>query len=183
LTVTNTGNGVITSTPTGIYCGADCVETYTLNTNIQLTATAEEGYRFDQWSGDCSGTGTTTIVTMGAAKTCTATFVVKNSDPVVDAFKLTLTPTVILTDSQTGTTPLKITITGCNDTLYWKAETTPGGYITNLLVTPAEGNGDANVTLSYRKPSVMSPRRGSAKITVTASCGTDTTVVKKVNIR
>jgi len=100
--VTKTGNGVITSTPAGITCGADCTENYASGTVVTLTATPDVGYVFKEWSGDCSGAATTTV-TMDAAKNCTATFV-----PVVkpSAMELTLNPTVILTDSPTRTTPV-----------------------------------------------------------------------------
>ncbi len=183
LTVTKTGNGTITSTPAGLTCGDDCTEDYASGTTITLTATPDVGYAFLEWTEDCGGTTATTTVTMDAAKNCTATFV-----PVVETnLELTLTPSPIRTDSQMGTTPLQIAITGCNDSIYWKAQTQTGGYITNLLVTPTEGHGNATVTLSYRKPSVMSPRKGQAKIIVTAYCGTSTTVLssveKKVTIR
>jgi uncharacterized repeat protein (TIGR02543 family) len=167
LTLATVGSGTVTCN------GSTCQSSYPAGDTVNLVATPASGFTFKDWTGDCVGTSATITVTMDAAKNCTATFV---------PMELTLTPTAILTDSQMGTTPLNIAITGCSDSVYWKAETQTGGYITNLLVTPAEGNGNATVTISYRKPSVMSPRRGNAKITVTAYCG-NTTVVKKVNIR
>ncbi len=180
LTITKTANGTITSTPAGINCGTDCTETYALNTNVQLTATADAGYTFDQWSGDCSsGTGTTINVTMNAAKNCTAVFI---NNPVGNTIGLTLTPSPILTNSQMGTTTLNINPTGsCSS---WTATTKPGGNITNLLVSPTSGTGNATITISYRKSSVLSPKKGNAKVSITASCGNGTpTVTKTVIIR
>ena len=76
LTVTRSGSGtgVITSSPAGISCGADCSELYDHGTQVTLTAAPAVGSTFAGWSGGgCSGTGTC-IVTMTAATTVTATF-------------------------------------------------------------------------------------------------------------
>jgi hypothetical protein len=75
LTVTRNGNGLVTSNPAGIDCGADCSESYVSGTQVTLSATADPGWRFTGWSGaGCSGTGTCQV-TMDAAKSVTATFV------------------------------------------------------------------------------------------------------------
>lgn len=75
LTVTNTGTGTgtVTSDP-GINCGADCSEIYNTDTVVTLTATPATGSLFLGWSGHCSGTTTSTMVTMNETKSCTATF-------------------------------------------------------------------------------------------------------------
>jgi len=72
VTLAGTGSGKVTSSPTGINCGADCTEDYDLGTVVNLTPTANSGSIFTAWSGnaDCSDGH----VTMSAAKTCTATF-------------------------------------------------------------------------------------------------------------
>ena len=69
-----TGTGTVTSDPAGINCGAECRETYDIDTIVTLTATPDGDSVFAGWSGDCSGTDSTTTVTMDADKTCTATF-------------------------------------------------------------------------------------------------------------
>jgi hypothetical protein len=77
LTVTRTGEGVVTSNPTGISCGtdaADCIENYTTGVAVSLTATPDTGSNFKEWSGDCSGSVNPISVTMDAAKSCTAIF-------------------------------------------------------------------------------------------------------------
>ena len=48
---------------------------YIENTNISLTATPNEGYRFDHWSGDATGSDNPLSVTMSADKSITANFV------------------------------------------------------------------------------------------------------------
>ncbi|OQW90746.1 MAG: hypothetical protein BWK79_18910, partial [Beggiatoa sp. IS2] len=68
------GQGEVTSSDAGITCGNDCIENYTPETLVTLTAVAKDGYRLKGWSGSCSGTNSTTTVTMNAAKECIATF-------------------------------------------------------------------------------------------------------------
>jgi uncharacterized protein (DUF2141 family) len=66
------GSGTITSAPVGIDCGVDCSEEYDENIVVTLTAAADPGSLFAGWSGDADcGDG---ILTMNAAKSCTATF-------------------------------------------------------------------------------------------------------------
>ena len=73
LTVTRSGNGMVTSNPPGIQCSGDCTETYNSGTTVTLTATPSRNFVFIGWGGDCSGTGACTI-TMNANKTVSATF-------------------------------------------------------------------------------------------------------------
>ncbi len=77
LTIANagTGSGMVTSNPAGISCSTDCEGRYIAGTAVTLTATPATGSMFAGWSGDCSGTNTTIIVTMDADKTCTAIFI------------------------------------------------------------------------------------------------------------
>ena len=74
LTVSVTGNGSVTSSPSGINCGNDCEETYAADTQVTLSAAPETGYRLQSWGGDCSG-NTSCVVTMDSAQSVTATFV------------------------------------------------------------------------------------------------------------
>lgn len=74
LTVVKTGSGTVTSAPAGIDCGNDCSEVYELDTQVTLTATPDDNYTFDGWSGgNCTGTQGC-AVTMDADITVTATF-------------------------------------------------------------------------------------------------------------
>jgi len=69
-----TGTGTVTSSPAGISCGSDCMETYAVGAMTTLTAAPATGSTFTGWSGaGCTGTGPCTI-TMAAAVTVTATF-------------------------------------------------------------------------------------------------------------
>ncbi|MFZ4438402.1 MAG: InlB B-repeat-containing protein [Syntrophales bacterium] len=73
LTASKTGNGTITSSPTGISCGSDCTENYNSGTSVTLTATPDSGWNFTGWGGACSGTGSCQV-TMSQANSVTATF-------------------------------------------------------------------------------------------------------------
>ena len=77
------GSGRVTSSPAGIDCAADsdagtlsgqCGNTFANGSVVTLTATPLAGWTFAGWSGedrDCADG----VVTMDAAKRCTATFV------------------------------------------------------------------------------------------------------------
>lgn len=74
LSITNNGNGVVTSAPAGIDCGAQCSHFYTRGAAVTLTAVADSGYRFDGWGGACSGSDATCSLSMTDEKSVTATF-------------------------------------------------------------------------------------------------------------
>jgi hypothetical protein len=173
LTITTIGNGTVTCNNT------TCQPSYPVGDTVGLTAKPADGFTFKGWTetGNCSGAATTTIK-MDAAKNCTATF-----EPVVGKVELTLTPSPILTDSPMGTTTLNINPTGNCGLISWRAEEPKtGGHITNLLVSPQSGTGNATITISYRKSSVLSPKKGNAKVRITAYCGNSTATVTKTAI-
>jgi hypothetical protein len=72
LTVSAFGSGTVTSTPSGINCGATCSANFSSGTQVTLNATPAAGWTFAGWSGACSGTSC--IVTMNSAVSVTATF-------------------------------------------------------------------------------------------------------------
>jgi uncharacterized protein (DUF2141 family) len=88
LTVTKTGQGTgqVKSIDATINCGTTCESDYAINSLVSLTATAATGMTFTGWNGSCTGTATTTTVTMDMAKTCSANF-----DRVPAKYKLTVT--------------------------------------------------------------------------------------------
>lgn len=74
LTVTLSGSGTVTSSPSGISCPGICATSFSYGTVVYLTAAPSSGYAFTGWSGACSGTAETCNVTMSGAKSVTATF-------------------------------------------------------------------------------------------------------------
>ncbi len=76
LTVTTTGDGAVASSPAGIQCGATCVATFDLGAMVTLTATPGAAAAFSTWTGACSGAAPTCTLTIAAATTVGATFVV-----------------------------------------------------------------------------------------------------------
>lgn len=81
LTVEKRGpcDGLVTSSPAGIDCGADCSELYTEGTVVTLTARPEAECRFTGWTGDadCSDGS----VTMNGDRLCIANFAAVEAPP------------------------------------------------------------------------------------------------------
>lgn len=74
LAVSKTGVGTVYSNPSGINCGSDCNENYAPGTSVTLNATPGSGYVFGGWSGACTGSSSSCMVSMNSAKSVTATF-------------------------------------------------------------------------------------------------------------
>lgn len=74
LTVTIEGPGRVYSSPEGIDCGADCIETWEPGETVVLTAQPDELHTFAGWGGACSGTEPCEV-TMTSSAEVTATFV------------------------------------------------------------------------------------------------------------
>jgi hypothetical protein len=69
-----TGQGTVTSTPSGVNCGSTCDAAFPAGGNVTLTAVAATGSTFTGWNGEgCTGTDTC-IVTVTDARVVTATF-------------------------------------------------------------------------------------------------------------
>ena len=106
---TGTGQGTITSAPSGISCGGTCTTNFDTGTDLTLSAVAASGSSFDGWSGGgCSGTGTCAIE-LSQATTVTATFL---------TLQTTGDPSVV--------TPIpESTISGGSTTFVWGSNGTP----------------------------------------------------------
>lgn len=76
LTVTKAGEGTgtVTSDPAGLVCGETCVVPFVEDSTVTLTAVAETGSVFVGWSGACTGTAATCVLTMSEGRSVTATF-------------------------------------------------------------------------------------------------------------
>ena len=73
LTVNTGANGSVSSSPTGIACTPDCAAPFSENATVTLTATPDDGYQLDAWSGDCTGSAGCSV-DMTADKNVTAAF-------------------------------------------------------------------------------------------------------------
>jgi hypothetical protein len=67
--------GIVTSEPAGISCTPNCYADFAEGTAVKLTAQASQGWKFDHWSGDCSGNTESASVTLDYSKVCDAVFV------------------------------------------------------------------------------------------------------------
>ena len=82
VTVTTTSGGTVSTSngSTGINCGATCSSAYGANSTVTLQAYPASSYwKFNGWTGDCSGTGLCVLIVNGA-KSVSATFVLRSFD-------------------------------------------------------------------------------------------------------
>ena len=73
LTVVTTGDGLVTSSPTGVHCSNTCASLFSANAVVTLTASASAGFAFTGWSGACTGIGPC-VVTLNQAIQVNAAF-------------------------------------------------------------------------------------------------------------
>jgi hypothetical protein len=73
VSVAGAGSGTVSSTPSGISCGANCAAGFNEGMVVTLTTSPGAGSSFAGWSGACSGFGPCQV-TMSAAASVTATF-------------------------------------------------------------------------------------------------------------
>ena len=79
LSVAISGNGTVSSSPSGISCGSSCSGSYSAGTSVTLTAVANSGSTFAGWTGACSGTSATCTVSVSQALSVGATFTTTTS--------------------------------------------------------------------------------------------------------
>lgn len=72
--ISGKGTGLVTSSPAGISCPADCTEILAHGSSLILAAEPAKGSSFKGWSGDCSGQETSCIITVDRAKDVQAEF-------------------------------------------------------------------------------------------------------------
>ncbi len=127
LTVNKNGNGSgsVTSSPSGINCGAACSARYLSGTPLTLTATPVAGSVFTGWTGGgCTGTGT-----------CNVTLT--NDTTVTATFTLLRTITVAKAGSGSGTVSSSPAGINCGPTC---SAQYPDGTVVTLTATAAAGS-------------------------------------------
>jgi hypothetical protein len=74
VTINGPGSGAVTSIPAGIDCDSTCLAAFKSGQSVQLQAKAGPASVFAGWSGDCSGSSSSTTVAIDANKGCGAIF-------------------------------------------------------------------------------------------------------------
>jgi hypothetical protein len=126
LSITVTGNGVVTANAGTISCGNGdtfCSDVYSAGTLVTLTATPATGQTLLTWSGACSGSATTCVVTMDQVRSVTAAFSGTASYPL----------NVGTTGSGTGTVTSNVGGINCGATC---SATYSAGTLVTLTATP-----------------------------------------------
>nr|WP_238787683.1 DUF4214 domain-containing protein [Thiospirillum jenense] len=100
LTVIKSGNGKITSEPSGIDCGTICNGHFAAGSVVELSVTPDDLYRFANWDGACHGSLPTCTVTLDQAQTVLANFrLMPFAMTVIGSGSVTSEPTGIECDS------------------------------------------------------------------------------------
>jgi Divergent InlB B-repeat domain len=74
LSISLVGSGTLTSSPSGINCPGDCIEDYVSGTQVTLSPSPLSGWRFSNWGGECTGQGSSCVLTMSGTKNVTVSF-------------------------------------------------------------------------------------------------------------
>jgi hypothetical protein len=145
-----TGTGTVSSSPSGIDCGATCKAEFEAGTEVELTASPAEGSEFLKWAGACTGTGPCQV-TISAAKSVTA------------VFKATPTYRLLVAKSGTGqgtvTSSPPIEAIDCGSVCEAKLQ---AGTEVELIATPGPGS-------EFFKWSGACAGAGTCKVTMNAA--------------
>lgn len=68
------GKGAVRAASVGIDCGKNCSAKVNSRTSVTFTATPDAGFRFINWTGACSGTALTCVLSIGSDTTVQANF-------------------------------------------------------------------------------------------------------------
>ena len=127
LTVTVSGSGTVTSSPAGINAPGDNTETYAHGTMVTLTAAWNATSHTFAWSGACTGSTATCVVTMDQARSVTATFTIRT-------YTLTVAKAGVGTGTVQSTMPAGIIDCGADC-----SEVVSHGTMVTLTATPSGG--------------------------------------------
>lgn len=171
LTITAPSNGSVASNTGGIACGSTCSAYYASGDSVTLTATANGGYTFSNWGGDCSGSTNPLTLTVSANMACTASYVVANTAPSFVGGTTSLTVAESSGATNVGGL-LHVSDVDASQTLTWSQSAAPShGTLTISGASAASGSADVapGGTLTYTPtPGYV----GSDSFTVQVSDGT-----------
>jgi hypothetical protein len=174
LSVSVTGSGTVTSSPTGINCPALCTANFAPGTQVTLTAAPANGWGFSGWGGPCSGVGNC-VVTMSAAQSVTATFAQTQY-----TLNVSVAGNGTVTSSPSGIScPSVCTMNYASGTPVMLTATPTGGASFNGWGGACSGNGSCQVTMSSLESvtAMFSSSGGggpSSQTFVSATIGNDT---------
>ncbi|MBF0404709.1 InlB B-repeat-containing protein [Candidatus Magnetominusculus xianensis] len=176
LTVTKSGSGTVTSSPTGMSCGST-VSSYDIYTSVTLTATADAGYTFSNWTGCDSLNGAQCTVTMFSNKSVTAVF--------------TNICTVTSSAGVGGTISPSIQTTSCGNTAAFtvtpntgytaSVNSTCGGYLSGSTFTTGTLTSDCAVSATFTQSTSKLPPTISEDVKSRDITSTSAVVTGKVN--
>ena len=175
LSVSDTGNGTVTSSPSGINCGATCSANFASGAQVTLNEAPANGWNFTGWGGACSGTGSC-VVTMSAAKSVSATFTQNGN-----TLSVSVSGGGTLTSNPTGIScPSTCSANYPNGTGVTLSAAPAAGWIINSWGGACSGNGTnatCNVTMNAAESAsvTLALTGGSAvaRTWVSASSGSD----------
>jgi alpha-tubulin suppressor-like RCC1 family protein len=127
LTVVSTANGIVTSSPSGIDCGATCSAAFDPGTVVTLAAAPVGGSLFTGWNGCDAVSGTTCTITLTADRSISARFIL---------------PTLTVTKAGNGRGSVIPSVAGlnCGPADDVCIATYTAGTALNLTATPAAGS-------------------------------------------
>jgi hypothetical protein len=185
LTTSTVGNGLITSEPAGVNCGADCSESYLTNTEVELTAQPAADSIFVGWGGACTGNAANCPVLMDAAKRVTATFELNPFDLNVNKIgngTVSSTPTGIdcgidCTESYLPATQVTLTAQPAADSLFTGWGGACSGTSTTCALTLDDAK-DVTATFELKSFTLSVTKSGTGGGTITSepagiSCGSE----------
>jgi cell division septation protein DedD len=136
VSVTVTGSGSVTSSPSGIDCGTTCSASFIRGTSVTLSAASSSGlFEFGGWGGACSGTGTCTV---SSAATVTASFHIRAIIATIPFTTISVPTTYALTVAASGSGTVTSTPSGINCPSTCTASYTVGTSV-DLHANPASG--------------------------------------------
>lgn len=157
-----TADGRVTSSPAGIDCsltnstpGGTCTASFRRNSAVTLTATAGAGSNFGVWSGGCSGSNSSCVVTLSSAASAGAAFT---------PIPVAVTTTTLAGGTAGAAYTATLAATGGNGTFAWSVTSgaLPAGLTLNsstgaITGTPtAAGTSNFSVTAtSLGRPAVQ----------------------------